>query len=46
MNHIVRLLLVVALLTGSAGCAGTDRQPQCHGPWTPINTAQQGRAHG
>ena len=46
MNRIVPVLLVVALLTGSAGCAGTDRQPECRGPWTPINAAQQVRDHG
>lgn len=46
MNRIVPVMLVVALLTGGAGCAATDRQPECHGPWTPINVAQQVRAHG
>ena len=46
MKSMTKALLVAALLAVGAGCAGTERQPECHGPWTPINTVPQVPAHG
>ena len=41
-----RALILAALLSGASGCAATDRMPECRGPYTPINSPQQERAHG
>ena len=46
MKAVVIALALAALLAGASGCAGTARQPECHGPWTPINSPHQERAHG
>lgn len=46
---IRRMALAASALIGLlviAGCAASTRLPECHGPWTPINPAEEGRAHG
>jgi len=43
---MMKALLVAALLAVGSGCAMTERQPECHGPWTLINTMPQVPAHG
>ncbi len=45
MKAMLIVLALAAPLAAVAGCAGTDRLPDCHGPWTPINPPQQAHAN-
>jgi hypothetical protein len=40
LGVLVAPLCVLALCGGLAGCAGTERLPQCQGRAVPINPAQ------
>jgi hypothetical protein len=47
-TSIGRAALTASALIGwlaIAGCAASTRLPECHGPWTPINTTVERRAH-
>ena len=46
MRFVTPIIAVVVLLVGFAACAGNGRRPECHGPWTPINTAPPVSPHG
>lgn len=46
MRSSLRALFLAALLAAGSGCAATDRLPECHGPYSPINSPQQEPAHG
>jgi hypothetical protein len=43
---MMRMAVTVVTVLVLAGCAGTERQPQCRGPWVPVNAPAAGQAHG
>ncbi|MBS0393037.1 MAG: hypothetical protein JSR54_00355 [Proteobacteria bacterium] len=45
MRRISAMVLLACTLAIGSGCTTTASQPQCHGPWSPINP-QQVKAHG
>ncbi len=45
MKRMRSALVAMVVLAATSACVGTDRQPECHGPWTPINVVQASR-HG
>ena len=45
MKRRCSALVWCVLVFGLPGCTGTDRQPECRGPWTPVNVSQDPR-HG
>jgi hypothetical protein len=45
VRTVWNLVFSFAMLAALSGCAGTDRQPECRGPWTPVNAVQD-RSHG
>ena len=47
-TSVGRAALAASALMGwlaIAGCAASTRLPECRGPWTPINTPVERRAH-
>jgi hypothetical protein len=45
MKRLWNVLAWLTLLAVTSGCTGTERQPECRGPWTPVNVAREG-GHG
>ena len=45
MNKCCNLLIWLILLSVTSGCTGSDRRPECRGPWTPVNVTEE-RGHG
>jgi Flp pilus assembly protein TadD len=46
VKNAITALLFAALIATASGCATAARQPECRGPWTPINASRQVHANG